>query len=217
MNSPDIKPIRSETLANRKRRNIGGSSLLFISFLGLINIVGLVVLGLWFFNSSGYQQEVGQGFIARISMLEEKFSTEENINKELIKSLEEEVNFLNKEIRKLWDISNKKNKKNIAKLLEQVKELEKNDNDLTKKGNTFAAQQRAMDLEIAKLEKAQEKFRDKLRLMDSLSKGSDIEKRINSQEQAVEAFDAYRKQINKTLFELQSRINELQIRIEDSL
>ena len=87
MNSPDIKPIRSETLANRKRRNIGGSSLLFISFLGLINIVGLVVLCLWFFNSSGYQQEVGQGFIARISMLEEKFSTEENINKELIKKL----------------------------------------------------------------------------------------------------------------------------------
>ena len=127
------------------------------------------------------------------------------------------LNFLNKEIRKLWDISNKKNKKNTAKLLEQVKELEKNDNDLTKKGNTFAAQQRAMDLEIAKLEKAQEKLRDKLRLMDSLSKGSDIEKRINSQEQAVEAFDAYRKQINKTLFELQSRINELQIRIEDSL
>ena len=101
--------------------------------------------------------------------------------------------------------------------MEQFKELEKNDNDLTKKGSTFASQQRAMDLEIAKLEKTQEKLRDKLRLMDSLSEGSDIEERISSQEQAIEAFDSYRKQISKTLFELQSRINELQIRIEDSL
>ena len=76
LNSPDIKPKRSETLASRKRRNIGGSSLLFISFLSLINIIGLVVLALWFFNSSGYQQQAGQSFIERISMLEEKISEE---------------------------------------------------------------------------------------------------------------------------------------------
>ena len=51
----------------------------------------------------------------------------------------------------------------------------------------------------------------------SLDDGSDIEKRISSQEEAIQAFDAYRKQINRTVMDLQSRLNELQIRVEDSL
>ena len=216
MNSPDIKPKRSETLASSKRRNVGGSSLLFISFLSLINIIGLVVLGLWFFNSSGYQQQAGQSFIERISLLEENIFEEKELNRESVDSMEEDLKFLNKEIRKLWDISNKKNRKNISNLLEQVRQLENNSDVITKKSSTIAAKQRAMDLEIAKLEKAQEKFKDKLSIIDSLSKGSEIEERIRSQEQAIEAFDAYRRQINKTLLELQSRLNEIQIRVEDS-
>ena len=217
MNSPDIKPKRSETLASRKRRNIGGSSLLFISFLSLINIIGLVVLGLWFFNSSGYQQQAGQSFIERISLLEENVFEEKELNRESVDSMEEDLQFLNKEIRKLWDISNKKNRKNISNLLEQVRQLENNSDVITKKSSAIAAKQRAMDLELAKLEKAQKKFKDKLSIIDSLSEGSEIEERIRSQEQAIEAFDAYRRQINKTLLELQSRLNEIQIRVEDSL
>ena len=74
-----------------------------------------------------------------------------------------------------------------------------------------------MDLELAKLERAQENFQGKLNLIKSLDDGSDIEKRISSQEEAIQAFDAYRKQINRTIMDLQSRLNELQIRLEDSL
>ena len=74
-----------------------------------------------------------------------------------------------------------------------------------------------MDLELAKLERAQENFQGKLNLIESLDDGSDLEKRISSQEEAIQAFDAYRKQINRTMMDLQSRLNELQIRVEDSL
>ena len=217
MNSPDIKPRRSEALASSKRRNIGGSGLLFIYVLGLVNIIGLLVLGLWFFNSSGYQQEAGQSFLERFSLLEEKIFAEKEVNNESIQSLEEDVKFVNKEIRKLWDISNKKNKNNIDNLLGQVKELEKNRDELNKQSSTLAAQQRSMDLEMAKLERAQENFQEKLSTMESLSDVSDMERRMSSQEEAIEAFDAYRKQMNRTMFELQSLLNELQIKVEDSL
>ena len=91
MNSPDIKPKRSETLINTKRRNIGGSSLLFISLIGLVNFIGLLMLGLWFFNSSGYQQEAGQNFVERISLLEEKTSADQDLKNELIFSLEDDI------------------------------------------------------------------------------------------------------------------------------
>ena len=217
MNSPDIKPKRSETLINKKRRNIGGSSLLFISLMGLVNFIGLLILGLWFFNSSGYQQEAGQNFVERISLLEEKTSTDQDLKNESILSLEDDIKFINKEIRKLWDLSNKKNRNNIANLLGQVNELENYVDDVKKLGSTIAAKQRAMDLELAKLERAQENFQGKLNLIKSLDDGSDIEKRISSQEEAIQAFDAYRKQINRTIMDLQSRLNELQIRLEDSL
>ena len=217
MNSPDIKPKRSETLINTKRRNIGGSSLLFISLIGLVNFIGLLMLGLWFFNSSGYQQEAGQNFVERISLLEEKTSTDQDLKNESILSLEDDIKFINKEIRKLWDLSNKKNRNNIANLLGQVNELENYIEDVKKLGSTIAAKQRAMDLELAKLERAQENFQGKLNLIKSLDDGSDIEKRISSQEEAIQAFDAYRKQINRTIMDLQSRLNELQIRLEDSL
>ena len=217
MNSPDIKPKRSETLINKKRRNIGGSSLLFISLMGLVNFIGLLILGLWFFNSSGYQQEAGQNFVERISLLEEKTSTDQDLKNESILSLEDDIKFINKEIRKLWDLSNKKNRNNIANLLGQVNELENYIEDVKKLGSTIAAKQRAMDLELAKLERAQENFQGKLNLIKSLDDGSDIEKRISSQEEAIQAFDAYRKQINRTVMDLQSRLNELQIRLEDSL
>ena len=217
MNSPDIKPKRSETLINKKRRNIGGSSLLFISLMGLVNFIGLLILGLWFFNSSGYQQEAGQNFVERISLLEEKTSTDQDLKNESILSLEDDIKFINKEIRKLWDLSNKKNRNNIANLLGQVNELENYIEDVKKLGSTIAAKQRAMDLELAKLERARENFLGKLNLLESLDDGSDLEKRISSQEEAIQAFDAYRKQINRTIMDLQSRLNELQIRLEDSL
>ena len=217
MNSPDIKPKRSETLINKKRRNIGGSSLLFISLMGLVNFIGLLILGLWFFNSSGYQQEAGQNFVERISLLEEKTSTDQDLKNESILSLEDDIKFINKEIRKLWDLSNKKNRNNIANLLGQVNELENYIEDVKKLGSTIAAKQRAMDLELAKLERARENFQGKLNLLESLDDGSDLEKRISSQEEAIQAFDAYRKQINRTVMDLQSRLNELQIRVEDSL
>ena len=93
MNSSDIKPVRSEALDNRKKRNIGGSSLLFISLLGLINLGGLVILGLWFFNASGYQQETGQSFVQRISFIEEEISSMKAVNDESIDSLEEKTKF----------------------------------------------------------------------------------------------------------------------------
>ncbi len=217
MNSPDIKPKRSETLANTKRRNIGGSSLLFLSFIGLVNIIGLLILGLWFFNSSGYQQEAGQNFVERISLLEEKTSTDQGLKNELILSLEDDIKFINKEIRKLWDLSNKKNRNNITNLSGQVNELENYIDDVNKLASTIAAKQRAMDLELAKLERARENFQEKLNLIGSLSDGSDMKKRMSSQEEAIKAFDAHRKQINRTILDLQSRLNELQIRVEDSL
>lgn len=216
MNSSDIKPVRSEALDNRKKRNIGGSSLLFISLLGLINLGGLVILGLWFFNASGYQQETGQSFVQRISFLEEEISSMKALNEESIDSLEEQTKFIDKEIRKLWDLSNKRNRKNIDSLTIQLTEVNESFEKLFKSNNSILAKQRARALEIAKLEKVQADLKIKLTNLNALSESSDISEKLKSQEEAIAAFDAYRKQVNRTLLELEEKLDELQLKIEDS-
>ena len=216
MNSSDIKPVRSEALDNRKKRNIGGSSLLFISLLGLINLGGLVILGLWFFNASGYQQETGQSFVQRISFLEEEISSMKAVNEESIDSLEEQTKFIDKEIRKLWDLSNKRNRKNIDSLTIQLTEVNESFEKLFKSNNSILAKQRARALEIAKLEKVQADLKVKLASLNALSESSDISEKLKSQEEAIAAFDAYRKQVNRALLELEEKLDKLQLKIEDS-
>ena len=216
MNSSDIKPVRSEALDNRKKRNIGGSSLLFISLLGLINLGGLVILGLWFFNASGYQQETGQSFVQRISFLEEEISSMKAVNEESIDSLEEQTKFIDKEIRKLWDLSNKRNRKNIDSLTIQLAEVKTSFEKIFKSNNSILAKQRARALEIAKLEKVQADLKVKLTNLNALSETSDISEKLKSQEEAIAAFDAYRKQVNRALLELEEKLDKLQLKIEDS-
>ena len=216
MNSSDIKPVRSEALDNRKKRNIGGSSLLFISLLGLINLGGLVILGLWFFNASGYQQETGQSFVQRISFLEEEISSMKAVNEESIDSLEEQTKFIDKEIRKLWDLSNKRNRKNIDSLTIQLTEVKTSFEKIFKSNNSILAKQRARALEIAKLEKVQADLKIKLTNLNALSESSDISEKLKSQEEAIAAFDAYRKQVNRALLELEEKLDKLQLKIEDS-
>jgi len=216
LNSSDIKPVRSEALDNRKKRNIGGSSLLFISLLGLINLGGLVILGLWFFNASGYQQETGQSFVQRISFLEEEISSMKAVNEESIDSLEEQTKFIDKEIRKLWDLSNKRNRKDIDSLTIQLIEVKASFEKLFKSNNSILAKQRARALEIAKLEKVQADLKIKLTNLNALSESSDVSEKLKSQEEAIAAFDAYRKQVNRTLLELEERFDELQLKIQDS-
>jgi len=216
LNSSDIKPVRSEALDNRKKRNIGGSSLLFISLLGLINLGGLVILGLWFFNASGYQQETGQSFVQRISFLEEEISSMKAVNEESIDSLEEQTKFIDKEIRKLWDLSNKRNRKNIDSLTIQLTEVNESFEKLFKSNNSILAKQRARALEIAKLEKVQADLKIKLASLNALSESSDISEKLKSQEEAIAAFDAYRKQVNRALLELEEKLDKLQLKIEDS-
>tara|TARA_B100000678_G_scaffold4266_1_gene3664 strand:- start:88 stop:741 length:654 start_codon:yes stop_codon:yes gene_type:complete len=216
LNSSDIKPVRSEALDNSKKRNIGGSSLLFISLLGLINLGGLVILGLWFFNASGYQQETGQSFVQRISFLEEEISSIKAVNEESIDSLEEQTKFIDKEIRKLWDLSNKRNRKNIDSLTIQLTEVKTSFEKLFKSNNSILAKQRARALEIAKLEKVQADLKIKLTNLNALSESSDISEKLKSQEEAIAAFDAYRKQVNRALLELEEKLDKLQLKIEVS-
>ena len=58
-------------------------------------------------------------------MIEEQINIVDETNNDSMTDITSSIQFLDKEVRKLWDLSNKRNKVNIQKLTEQSVEIEK--------------------------------------------------------------------------------------------
>ena len=212
-NNQDIKPVRSEAVSNRGQRRVKGGSMLFSSTITIVNTIGIVLLGLWFFNTSGSQQQAGQSFIERISMLEENISTQSSKVDDLIETNSQDLKFINKEIRKLWDLSNKKNRKSIAQNLNSIESIEETLGALDKEYKTLSAKQRSLNLELAKLEKMQEKLSESLDIQSPFPEGEDLEDRLADLEEATKSMDLYRTQVNKSILSLKEKLNDLELEL----
>lgn len=214
-NNQDIKPIRSEGVSNRKKRRVKGGTMLFSTTLLLINTVGLIVLGLWFFNTSGNQQQAGLSFVERISLIEESIEAQSDAVSKLVESNELDLKFINKEIRKLWDLSNKKNRKSISTNLNSIEEIREDLEQTNKDNKTLAAKQRALTLELAKLNKIQERFKSKFDAFEPDSSDELVEDRIKDLEEASKSLDLYRTQVNQSILSINKKIVALEIEISN--
>ena len=212
-NNQDIKPVRSEAVSNRGQRRVKGGSILFSSTITIVNTIGIVLLGLWFFNTSGSQQQAGKSFIERISMLEENISTQSSKVDDLIETNSQDLKFINKEIRKLWDLSNKKNRKSIAQNLNSIESIEETLGALDKEYKTLSAKQRSLNLELAKLEKMQEKLSESLDIQSPFPEGEDLEDRLADLEEATKSMDLYRTQVNQSILSLKEKLNDLELEL----
>jgi len=212
-NNQDIKPVRSEAVSNRGQRRVKGGSMLFSSTLTIVNTIGIILLGLWFFNTSGSQQQAGNSFIERISMLEENISIQSSKVDDLIETNSQDLRFINKEIRKLWDLSNKKNRKSISQNLNSIESIEEALEVLDKEYKTLSAKQRSLNLELAKLEKMQEKLSQSLDIVNPSSKDDDTEDRLADLEEATKSMDLYRTQVNQSILSLREKLNDLELEI----
>mgnify|MGYP001189385348 FL=1 len=209
----DIRPVRSEAVSNRGQRRIKGGSMLFSSTITIVNTVGLIFLGLWFFNTSGSQQQAGKSFIERISMLEDNISIQSNKVDDLLETNSQDLKFINKEIRKLWDLSNKKNRKSISQNLNSIESIEETLQVIDKEYKTLSAKQRSLNLELSKLEKMQEKFSQSLDMVSPSSENDDIEDRLVNLEDAIKSMDLYRNQVNQSILSLKEKLNDLELEI----
>ena len=212
-NNQDIKPVRSEAVSNRGQRRIKGGSLLLSSTVTIINTIGLILLGLWFFNTSGSQQQAGKSFIERISTLEENIYAQSNKVDELIETNSQDLKFINKEIRKLWDLSNKRNRKNISQNLNAIEAIEEKIDLIEKEYKTISAKQRSLNLKLSKLEKMQENLNQSIEGFDPSLQDDNFEDRLINLEEATESIDFYRTQVNQSILSIKQKLNELELEI----
>ena len=117
----DIRPDKTSP-AYLKNKNSGG---LFKGFLYVLLFISILSLALWQNYASS---SIGSKIIStenRLSVIEEQMNIADEVNNDSLTDISSSIQFLDKEIRKLWDLSNKRNKTDITKLKATNKNLEK--------------------------------------------------------------------------------------------
>ena len=121
------------------------------------------------------------------------------------------IQFLDKEIRKLWDLSNKRNKVDIQKLTEQTNEIEnllltiRNDIEINQKN--LLSTQDSVSKNIKKIDDLGLSSEDLISLKLSLN---NIDTQLILLDDSVQALNNYRNQLNQVILEIQTQISSVQ-------
>ena len=212
----DIKPERPDLSSNRRARKTGGGGFLFSSLILVLNSIGLLILFLWFFNTSGNQQQAGQNFVERISVLEESLAKKDQQLNILSEEVEADLKFVNKEVRKLWDLSNKRNRKNISENLNSIENLNEKIESIDKKDEVLSAQQRALTLELARIKNIQDNINSQLDNFDESAPNETASDKLADIQESIDSFNAYRVQVNQSLLNLREQLNDLELALSQA-
>ena len=207
----DIKPERPDVSSNRRARKTGGGGFLFSSLVLILNSIGLIILFLWFFNTSGNQKQAGQNFVERISVLEEMLAQKDQQINILSEEVDADLKFVNKEVRKLWDLSNKRNRKNISENQNLIESLNEKIESIDKKDEVLSAQQRALTLELARIKNIQDNIDSQLDSFDDSTPNETAFDKLADIQESIDSFNAYRIQVNESLLNLREQLNDLEL------
>ncbi|MGB1330710.1 MAG: hypothetical protein ACPH59_04630 [Gammaproteobacteria bacterium] len=183
------------------------SSGLFLGIVFVLLLIGILALSLWVSELSKDSNSINSKVESRLSILEEQLQLADSTSTEFLSDINTQLQFLDKEIRKLWDLSNKRNKVNIAKLTQDISKH-------TSALKEIAATQTNDQTNINSIKNESQKLRfaiDELKQankdnLNTQNKIAELNKSILLLEETVQAFDAYRRQNNEMLQEMQLKI-----------
>jgi chromosome segregation ATPase len=190
------------------------SSGLFLGIVFVLLLISILALFMWVNELSKASRDVNSEVESRILILEEQLQLADSTSTEFLSDINSQLQFFDKEIRKLWDLSNKRNKVNIAKLTQDIgkhstalKEIAMTQtNDQT---NIKAIQNLSQKLQnrISELAKANQESTTIKNKIDELNKS------VLLLEENIQAFDSYRRQNNEMLQDIQLQLNATKISI----
>jgi|TARA_B110000914_G_scaffold154181_1_gene135305 hypothetical protein len=194
-----------------KRQQTGG---LFLGFVFVLMLSSIMALALWVNQISTSSQELVNSYEDRIALLEEQLSIVDSVNADSMTGVASQLQFLDKEIRKLWDLSNKRNKVKIEETESLVKDL---------KNKLKSLQDSSIKLNKLAISN-QSKIKDHIKQLElvasTLKSLPQLQKDIKSlntdillMEESIQAFNNYRKQNNAVILQLQNEIRLLKASI----
>ena len=171
-------------------------------FFFYLIVAGIVLATFaWTFFGISSQQDNLVKINNRLITLEENVQTSSDSSEENIETLLADLKIINREIRKLWDLSNKKNKKDISVLSEQNKVIS---DEIFEVQNSSASNTESLE----EIDASLKNIKARLAKLSSFELNSNtFAERLAEVEEAIEAVDAYRKQTNQTIADLQDQLS----------
>ena len=166
-------------------------------------VVSAIVLATfsWTYFGISSQQDNLVKINNRLISLEENIQLSSDSSEESIETLLADLKIVNREIRKLWDLSNKRNKKDISILTEQNKVIS---DEIFEVQNSSASNTES----LAEIDASLKNIKARLAKLSSFELNSNtFAERLAELEEAIKAVDAYRKQTNQTIADLQDQLS----------
>ena len=184
---------------------------LLVGFIYVVSFMSILFLAIWQTFESENNKSSMQLVDARLSLIEEQINIVDETNNDSMTDITSSIQFLDKEIRKLWDLSNKRNKVNIEKLTNQANKINELlislENDV--KDNQTSLKNVRTDIsnnsiEINELGLSNE---DVISLKSSLS---NIDTQLILLDDSVQALNNYKNQLNQVILEIQTQISNIE-------
>ena len=181
-------------------KNSGG---LFKGFLYVLLFMSILGLALWQNYASSSSESKIKSAEDRLAIIEEQMNIADEINNDSLTDISSSIQFLDKEIRKLWDLSNKRNKVNISKLTDSNNDLKESIKDINQLLSDYKKNIESNTRFISEVEPTIVKLEDierKLKLLET---------QLMIIDDSVQALNNYKKQLNQSILEIQTEISIL--------
>ena len=189
---------------------------LLVGFIYVIAFMSILLLAIWQTFESENNQSSMKLVDERLSLIEEQINIVDETNNDSMTDITSSIQFLDKEIRKLWDLSNKRNKVDIQKLTEQTAEIEKLllvvKSDIENNQKNLLSVQKDVGNNIEKIQDLGLSSEDLAALKFSLS---NIDTQLILLDDSVQALNNYRNQLNQVILEIQTQISSVQNSINE--
>ena len=191
-----------------QRANKGG---LFIGFIYVLVFMSILFLWIWQTFESEDNKSSMNFMDERLAIIEEQINIVDETNNDTITDISSSIQFLDKEIRKLWDLSNKRNKVNIQKLSEQTIKIEQLlkslEDEVSNNQSTIINMRDSIDQNISNIQELDISADDLSIIRLNLSS---IDTQLMLLDDTVQALNNYKNQLNQTILEIQTQINTTQ-------
>ena len=166
--------------------------------------MSILGLGIWQSFESSYTETKIKTNEDRLAIIEEQMNIADEVNNDSLTDISSSIQFLDKEVRKLWDLSNKRNKVNISKLLASTAEIEASITKINESLDVYKIGLSSNTKKIQDLELSLDDIEDMRLTLKT------IETQLILVDDSVQALNNYKKQLNQSILEIQTELSALQ-------
>ena len=168
---------------------------------GVFLLVFIILISFMLFRTSS-QQENLINMNSRLIDLEQQVQKSVQSSEVTVETLSDDLKEVNREIRKLWDLSNKRNKQRIATLEDQLNSIDSSIKEIF-------TQSQEIRLISKEFSKSISDIKTRVAKIDTSSLSSpDYELRIKDLEEAVNSMDSFRRQTNQSILKLKDELSK---------